>query len=47
MMNYLRSQGYNEFHLVERMHMGGERVYHEDDMPETCDYMSVMFARRV
>ncbi|NLT37066.1 MAG: cobalt-factor II C(20)-methyltransferase [Methanomassiliicoccus sp.] len=46
MMNDLRSQGYNEFHLVERMHMNGERVYREDDMPETCDYMSVLFARR-
>ncbi|OPY26681.1 MAG: cobalt-precorrin-2 C(20)-methyltransferase [Methanomassiliicoccales archaeon PtaU1.Bin030] len=46
MMNDLRSQGYNEFHLVERMHMDGERVYRDEEMPETCDYMSVMFARR-
>lgn len=46
MMDDLRSQGYDEFHLVERMHMSGERVYREGDMPETCDYMSVMLARR-
>ena len=46
MMNDLRSKGYTEFHLMERMHMNGERVYREDEMPETCDYMSVLFARR-
>lgn len=42
----LRSQGYKEFFLVERMFMEGERVYQESEMPQKCDYMSVMFARR-
>lgn len=46
MMEDLRAQGYSRFHLVERMYMEGERVYGEDDMPERCDYMSVMFAQR-
>ncbi|MFA5311777.1 MAG: cobalt-factor II C(20)-methyltransferase [Methanomassiliicoccales archaeon] len=42
----LRSRGYNEFYLVERMYMDGEKVYREKEMPDVCDYMSVMFARR-
>lgn len=46
MVAELRSRGYREFFLVERMFMDGERVYQESEMPEKCDYMSVMFARR-
>ncbi|MDW5562492.1 MAG: cobalt-factor II C(20)-methyltransferase [Methanomassiliicoccus sp.] len=42
----LRSSGYSKFHLVERMYLENEKVYDEDEMPERCDYMSVMFARR-
>jgi precorrin-2/cobalt-factor-2 C20-methyltransferase len=42
----LRSQGYKEFGLVERMYMDDERTYTEAEMPESCDYMSVMFARK-
>lgn len=42
----LRSKGYREFRLVERMYMDEERTYTEADMPESCDYMSVMFARK-
>jgi precorrin-2/cobalt-factor-2 C20-methyltransferase len=42
----LRARGYSEFHLVERMYLDGERVYHGDELPERSDYMSVMFARR-
>ena len=45
-MAQLRSTGYSEFHLVERMYLEEEKVYHGEDIPETCDYMSVMFARR-
>jgi precorrin-2/cobalt-factor-2 C20-methyltransferase len=45
-MSRLRSSGYSKFHLVERMYLKDERVYGQDDMPEKCDYMSVMFARR-
>ena len=46
-MANLRKRGYNEFFLVERMYLEGEKVYGEEEMPERCDYMSVMFARRV
>lgn len=46
MMTRLRSSGYTQFHLVEKMYLEEERVYHGDDIPEKCDYMSVMFARR-
>jgi precorrin-2/cobalt-factor-2 C20-methyltransferase len=45
-MEELRVQGYREFGLVERMYMNDERTYTEADMPEVCDYMSVMFARK-
>lgn len=45
-MAQLRSSGYSRFHLVERMFLDNEKVYDEDRMPERCDYMSVMFARR-
>ncbi|MBI0584273.1 MAG: cobalt-factor II C(20)-methyltransferase [Methanomassiliicoccus sp.] len=45
-MAELRTCGYSEFHLVERMYLENEKVYHQDEMPERCDYMSVMFARR-
>jgi len=45
-MDDLRSQGYRDFSLVERMYMEDERTYTEAEMPESCDYMSVMFARR-
>lgn len=46
-MSRLRSSGYSKFQLVERMYLDNEKVYSQDDMPERCDYMSVMFARRV
>lgn len=45
-MDDLRARGYSEFHLVERMYLDGEKVYHGDELPERSDYMSVMFARR-
>jgi len=31
---------------VERMFLDNEKVYDEESMPESSDYMSVMFARR-
>jgi len=46
-MSRLRSSGYSKFQLVERMYLDDEKVYSQDEMPERCDYMSVMFARRV
>ena len=42
----LRSSGYSYFQLVEKMYREDERIYREEDMPERCDYMSIMFARR-
>lgn len=45
-MQELRAKGYQEFGLVERMCMKEERTYSNEDMPEVCDYMSVMFARK-
>jgi precorrin-2/cobalt-factor-2 C20-methyltransferase len=42
----LRQKGYREFTLAERMYMDGERIYNGDEIPERCDYMSVLFARR-
>ncbi|QLH75606.1 MAG: cobalt-factor II C(20)-methyltransferase [Methanomassiliicoccales archaeon] len=42
----LRKEGFKEFVLAERMYMDGEKIYGESDMPEVCDYMSVLFARR-
>lgn len=42
----LRSEGYREFVLVERMFFPDMRVYRSDDLPEKSDYMSVMYARK-
>jgi len=42
----LRRQGYREFVLVERMYFADMKVYHNDDLPEKSDYLSVMYARR-
>lgn len=40
----LRSEGYREFVLVERMFFPDMRVYRTGDLPEKSDYMSVMYA---
>lgn len=42
----LRSEGYAEFVLVERMYMDEMQVYRGDELPETSDYFSVLYARR-
>ncbi len=42
----LRKDGYREFVLVERMYFPDMRVYRNGDLPETSDYLSVMYARR-
>jgi precorrin-2/cobalt-factor-2 C20-methyltransferase len=42
----LRSEGYREFVLVERMYFPDMKVYRNDRMPEKSDYMSVMYARK-
>jgi len=42
----LRREGYREFVLVERMYFPDMKVYRNEDLPETSDYLSVMYARR-
>ena len=42
----LRTEGYREFVLVERMYFEDMKVYRNDDLPEKSDYLSVMYARR-
>lgn len=42
----LSKEGYSEFVLVERMFLPEQRVYRGDELPETSDYFSILFARR-
>jgi len=42
----LRKEGFNEFVLVEKMYMEGERVFRGPDLPEKSPYFSVMFAEK-
>jgi precorrin-2/cobalt-factor-2 C20-methyltransferase len=42
----LRTQGYSDFILVERMFFPDMKVYRNDELPEESDYLSVMYARR-
>ncbi len=42
----LREEGFDEFVLVERMYMDGERICRGEDLPEESSYFSVLFARK-
>lgn len=42
----LKTEGYNDFIVVERMYMDGERVY-RGTLPEKTNYFSIMIARKV
>lgn len=42
----LRTEGYREFVLVERMFFDDMKVYRNENLPEKSDYMSVMYARK-
>ena len=42
----LRSEGYSEFVLVERMFFPDMKVYRNEDLPAESDYMSVMYAKK-
>ncbi|MFA7694923.1 MAG: cobalt-factor II C(20)-methyltransferase [Methanoregula sp.] len=42
----LKAEGYREFVLVERMFFPDMKIYRGDEIPEKCDYMSVLYARR-
>jgi precorrin-2/cobalt-factor-2 C20-methyltransferase len=40
----LRSHGYRRFILVERMFLSDMRVYRGEEIPDTSDYMSILYA---
>jgi precorrin-2/cobalt-factor-2 C20-methyltransferase len=42
----LRTEGYREFVLVERMFFPDMKVYRNTHLPEKSDYMSVMYAKK-
>ncbi len=42
----LKKEGYTRFVLAERVFMEGERVYEGDEIPESSDYFSIMYARK-
>jgi precorrin-2/cobalt-factor-2 C20-methyltransferase len=42
----LRSEGYREFILVERMYLPDMKVYKNDNLPVQSEYLSIMVARR-
>jgi precorrin-2/cobalt-factor-2 C20-methyltransferase len=42
----LKTEGYREFVLVERMFFPDMKVYRDDEIPKKSDYMSVLYARR-
>ncbi len=42
----LRTEGYPDFVLVERMFFPDMKVYRNSALPEKSDYMSVMYARK-
>ena len=42
----LKKEGYREFVLVERMFFPDMKVYHDEEIPDKSDYMSLLFARR-
>lgn len=42
----LQKEGYRTFVLVERMYFPDMKVYRDGEMPETSDYLSVMYARK-
>jgi precorrin-2/cobalt-factor-2 C20-methyltransferase len=42
----LRAEGYRDIVLVERMFFPDMKVYRNNSLPETSDYLSVMYARK-
>jgi precorrin-2/cobalt-factor-2 C20-methyltransferase len=42
----LQKEGYRTFVLIERMYFPDMKVYRDGDLPESSDYLSVMYARR-
>ena len=42
----LRKEGFCEFVLVEKMYFTDMKIYRSDNLPETSDYLSVLYASR-
>jgi len=42
----LRKEGFRKFVLVERMYLPDMRICRDAELPETCDYLSIMYAGR-
>ncbi|MCU0632554.1 MAG: cobalt-factor II C(20)-methyltransferase [Methanolinea sp.] len=42
----LRKEGFDTFVLVERMYLPDMCIYRDGDLPETCDYLSILYAGR-
>jgi precorrin-2/cobalt-factor-2 C20-methyltransferase len=42
----LAKEGFRRFVLVEKMYLPDMQVYRDGDLPETCDYLSVLYAER-
>jgi precorrin-2/cobalt-factor-2 C20-methyltransferase len=42
----LRSEGYCEFVLVEKMYFPDMKISRNEELPETSEYLSIMYARR-
>ena len=42
----LEKEGFEEFALVERMFLPDMKVYHGNEIPEKCDYLSILYAGR-
>ena len=40
----LRKSGYTTFILAEKMYMDGQKIYHEDELPEESAYFSILYA---
>ncbi|HOT02628.1 MAG TPA: cobalt-factor II C(20)-methyltransferase [Methanolinea sp.] len=46
MAERLRKEGFSRFVLVERMYLPDMRICRDAELPETCDYLSIMYAGR-
>jgi len=46
MAEMLKKEGFRSFILVERMFMGDMKIYTANQLPETSDYMSILYAGR-
>lgn len=42
----LEKEGFRRFVLVEKMYLPDMHVYRDGDLPETCDYLSILYAER-